>query len=220
LTEWLTLQYKVLVMDVDAANERLQVIRTLMERSAIYRRALSPIMIYLGILGIAACVIGALAGIDSPLGFALFWMSVGLLGLLGAFILARRQAFRDREPFWSPPTKRVTQALLPPLFVGAVIGFILTLSFKKDGSVSWATPVIWILLYGCAIHAAGFFTPRGMRLLGLLFILGGSSLTLSSISVQAQLPFVTSHLLMGIFFGGLQLAYGIYLHFTDRSECV
>jgi hypothetical protein len=206
-------------MDVDAANERLQVIRTLMERSAIYRRALSPIMIYLGILGIVACVVGAIAGIETALGFTLFWMAVGLVGILGAFILARRQAFRDREPFWSPPTRRVTLALLPPLFTGAVIGFVLTFSFSSDASASWAIPVTWILLYGCALHAAGFFTPRGMRLLGLLFILGGSSLTLSSISVNAQLTSVTSHMLMGIFFGGLQLAYGIYVHFTDRTEC-
>jgi hypothetical protein len=204
-------------MDVDAANERLQVIRTLMERSAIYRRALSPIMIYLGILGAVSCVIGALAQIDSALGFGVFWMSVGLLGILGSFLLARRQAFKDHEPFWSSPTKRVTQAVLPPLFVGAVVGWILILTFGGQSGISWALPVSWILLYGCALHAAGFFTPRGIRLLGWLFILGGCSLALSSISVQVQLPFITSHMLMGIFFGGLQLAYGIYVHFTDRS---
>jgi len=201
-------------MDVDAANERLQVIRTLMERSAIYRRALSPIMIYLGLLGIASCVIGALGGIDSPLSFGIFWMSVGLIGILGAYFLARRQAFKDHEPFWSPPTKRVTQAVLPPLFGGAVLGWILILAFGGHGAISWVLPVSWILLYGCALHAAGFFTPRGIRLLGWLFIMGGASLTLSSLAVEAKLPFITSHMLMGVFFGGLQLAYGVYVHFT------
>src|SRR4249919_3501762 len=107
-------------MDAETANERLQVIRTLMERSAIYRRALAPIMTYLGFLGVVASVIGAFVAVDSALRFGLYWMAVSVLGLLGAYILARRQALKDREPFWSPPTKRVTQALLPSLFVGAV----------------------------------------------------------------------------------------------------
>ncbi len=205
-------------MDADSANEHLQAIRTLMERSAIYRRALAPIMTLLGGLGLAASVAGALLRIETSFSFALYWMGVSLLGLLGAYVLARRQAFKDREPFWSPPTRRVTLALLPSLFVGAVLGIIFAFTLRAQMSFAWALPVSWILLYGCALNAAGFFTPRGIRFLGWLFILGGCSLTLSSIAVDAQLPIVTSHLLMGIFFGGLQLAYGIYLHFTDRPS--
>ena len=202
-------------MDADSANERLQVIRTLMERSAIYRRALSPIMLFLGVLGIIASIAGAMARIESAVPFGLYWMAVSAVGLIGAFILARRQAIKDREEFWSPATRRVTQALLPSLFVGAVIGIIFTFALGKEISFAWALPVTWILLYGCALHAAGFFTPRGIRLLGWLFILGGCSLTMSSLAVNVRLQYVQSHLIMGIFFGGLQLAYGIYLHFTD-----
>jgi len=205
-------------MDANAANERLQVIRTLMERSAIYRRALAPIMTFLGILGLAASFAGALLQVDSPSGFVVYWMCISLAGLLGAFVLARRQAIKDREPFWSPPARRVTLALLPSLLTGAVLGIIFVSAAGKQPGFTWALPVTWILLYGCALHAAGFFTPRGIQLLGWLFILGGCSLTLSSASVSARLPFVTSHLLMGLFFGGLQLAYGIYLRFTHRPD--
>jgi len=39
-----------------------------------------------------------------------------------AFLLVRLQAFKDSEPFWSPPTRRVAQALLPAL----AAGFLLT----------------------------------------------------------------------------------------------
>src|SRR4051812_14567107 len=109
-------------MDADSASERLQVIRTLMERSAIYRRALAPIMTFLGILGLVASAAGALLRMESSLQFSVYWMGVSSVGLLGAFFLARRQALKDREPFWSPPTKRVAEALLPSLFVGAVVG--------------------------------------------------------------------------------------------------
>ena len=205
-------------MDADSAAERLQVIRTLMERSAIYRRALAPIMTFLGILGLIASVAGAMLQVDSAVKFGLYWMAVSVVGLIGAYLIARRQAIKDKEPFWSPPTKRVTQALLPSLFVGAVIGAIFTFAMGKQASFTWALPVTWILLYGCALHAAGFFTPRGIRMLGWLFIMGGCSLSLSSLSVEARLAYTQSHLIMGLFFGGLQLAYGIYLHFTDSPE--
>jgi hypothetical protein len=202
-------------MNADSANETLQVIRTLMERSAIYRRALSPIMLFLGVLGLVASVAGAMARIESAVPFGLYWMAISAIGLTGALLLARRQAIKDREAFWSPATKRVAQAALPSLFVGAVIGLIFTFALGNQVSFSWALPVTWILLYGCALHAAGFFTPRGIRLLGWLFILGGCSLTMSSLAVNVRLQYVQSHLIMGVFFGGLQLAYGIYLHFTD-----
>jgi hypothetical protein len=112
----------------------------------------------------------------------------------------------------------VTQALVPSLLVGAVLGAIFTFLLGNQSGFSWGLPVMWVLLYGCALHAAGFFTPRGIRLLGWLFILGGCALTLSSLAVNARLPYTTSHLIMGLFFGGLQLAYGVYLHFTGEPK--
>ncbi len=41
-------------MESDWAAEHLQVIRTLMERSAVYRRALAPVMTAAGVLGTLA----------------------------------------------------------------------------------------------------------------------------------------------------------------------
>ena len=43
-------------MESNWAAEHLQVIRTLMERSAVYRRALAPVMIFNGCLGCIAAV--------------------------------------------------------------------------------------------------------------------------------------------------------------------
>src|SRR6267154_136506 len=91
-------------MESNWAAEHLQVIRTLMERSAVYRRALAPIMIYNGVV----------------------WLDV-------------------------------TSAPLDLVNVLAML---------------WL-PLSWVILYGCAFHAAGFFMPRGMRLFGWALILGG-----------------------------------------------
>ena len=44
-------------METNWAAEHLQVIRTLMERSALYRRALAPVMLVSGVLGTGAAVV-------------------------------------------------------------------------------------------------------------------------------------------------------------------
>src|SRR5689334_19676267 len=98
-------------MEPNWAAEHLQVIRTLMERSAMYRRALAPIMIFTGIVGIAGAFLGWLFKINTTQSFIIFWAGTGLLALGGSFLLVRRQALKESEPFWSPPTRRVAQGL-------------------------------------------------------------------------------------------------------------
>jgi hypothetical protein len=207
-------------METDWAAEHLQTIRTLMERSAVYRRALAPIMVWNGIVGIA----GGLAGwkLQLPdLRFVEFWSFAALLAIIGSFILVRRQALKDSEPFWSPPTRRIAQALLPPLFTGAFMNSLIAYAALKvtDDDGYWSTILvpIWLLLYGCAAHAAGFFMTRGMKLFGWLFILAGCGIMGSM--VNSGLAFnVSGSLLMAATFGGLHLAYGIYLYVTERGK--
>src|SRR5689334_19560682 len=110
------------VMDSNWATEHLQTIRTLMERSAVYRRALAPVMLSSGIIGIAAATVPCFKPIHSNRGFALFWVCVGVVAVAVAYLLVRRQALREKEVFWSPPTRRVTEALLPPFIGGICIG--------------------------------------------------------------------------------------------------
>ena len=55
-------------MQSDWAAENLQVIRTLMERSAIYRRALGPMTTFAGGLGTAAAIAGVLSATGTGAG--------------------------------------------------------------------------------------------------------------------------------------------------------
>jgi hypothetical protein len=113
----------------------------------------------------------------------------------------------------------VAQAMLPSLYIGLIAGLIvLSTTAAEVEEVTWTLVAVWAALYGAALHAAGFFMPRGIKMLGWLFILGGCSLTLSSMSVGAKLPITSSHVIMGVFFGGLQLAYGIYLHLSEKPQ--
>jgi hypothetical protein len=217
-------------MNEQAAAEHLQVIRTLMERAAVYRRALAPIMIFAGIAGITAAGFGWV--VQSATGFVLMWFGVAAVTLIGALLLTRRQALRDAEPFWSPPTRRVTQAMLPALVAGLVIGICVLVVFAKPGpadpptgsteldSMIWL-PAAWAVLYGCALHAAGFFTPRGLRWLGWLNVLGGLAVFLGiAIADRVECPAWWSHALMGLYFGVPHLAYGVYLHLTKQGKNV
>lgn len=204
-------------MDSNWAAEHLQVIRTLMERSAVYRRALAPIMTYAGIIGLAGGICGLAFHINRPRSFILFWGGVGIAAMVGSFLLVRRQALKEKEPFWSPPTRRVAQALLPPFFIGAV-GGALAVAVPGLGFFSAQTlPALWFLLYGCALTAAGFFMSRGIKLLGWIFILGGCGLLALGSQTSLTFPEGAGHYWMGGGFGGLQLAYGIYLYFTEQS---
>jgi hypothetical protein len=212
-------------MESNWAAEHLQVIRTLMERSALYRRALAPIMIFNGVIGLAAAALGWALQLGPPCAFILFWAGVGVFAMAGSFFLVRRQALKESEPFWSPPTRRVTQALLPPLLAGLMIGAV---AWVRAGSAPdlrggpaemlWL-PLIWVVLYGCAFHAAGFFMPRGMKIFGWAFIIGGCGLFTVGLPDGVR-PLDYAHGVMGFFFGGLHLAYGVYLYFTEprRNE--
>ena len=212
-------------METNWAAEHLQVIRTLMERSAVYRRALAPIMLFNGVLGLAAAVLGGIARVSSPRGFIVYWSGVAFVALAGSLLLVRRQAIKESEPFWSPPTRRVTQALLPPLAAGFFISALVLMNVDSAPSslgpvlgMLWL-PLAWVVLYGCAFHAAGFFMPRGMRLFGWVFILGGCALFAAGIPDRID-RLTYAHGIMGFFFGVLHLAYGAYLYSTEQRKNV
>ena len=207
-------------MESQWAAEHLQVIRTLMERSAVYRRALAPVMTLNGCLGVVAAAAGILARVDSPQQFIGFWMLVAVVATTGSLLLIRRQSLKAAEPFWSPPTRRVAQAALPPFFLGFVLAVLLFLRSAGTESPSLAAlslrwlPLLWIALYGCGLHASGFFIPRGTKLFGWAFVLGSAALSLAAAPDRGFGPWF-GHGLMGLFFGVAHLAYGAYLYFTE-----
>jgi hypothetical protein len=215
-------------MESNWATEHLQIIRTLMERAALYRRALAPIMFLTGSMGLLGALGGWFIPIELPRSFGVYWSGIGLITLALSYVLVRRQALKEAEPFWSPPARRVTLALLPAL----VGGFLITAAVcfgpgrirLEESMTIYATslaafvwlPAMWMVLYGCAFHAAGFFLPRGMKLFGYLLLLGGCVLFWAGFKHPPT--FRTGHALMGTFFGVLHLAYGVYLRFTEQPR--
>lgn len=201
-------------MKPDWAAENLQTIRTLMERSTVYRRALAPITLFAGLLGVAAAIVGLVFHFDSLRAFGCLWLVAAALAVVGAFVIARAQAVQQGEPFWSPPTRRVAQALAPPLVAGMCLG----LAFVFAGVAGkLALTFSWLLFYGCALHAAGFFMPRGVRLFGWIYI-GLACFCLIIVAILQPNIEISAHWFMGFFFGVLHLAYGIYLYLTENGK--
>jgi len=59
--------------------------------------------------------------------------------------------------------------------------------------------------------------PRGIRLFGWGFVAGACGLVVIATLTQRGLH-VNPHLLMGLFFGALHLAYGAYLYLTETGS--
>ncbi|MEP6663998.1 MAG: hypothetical protein ABJC04_10070 [Verrucomicrobiota bacterium] len=208
-------------MQSNWASENLQVIRTLMERSALYRRALAPIMLTVGLIGLAAGTAGYLLKINFFPNFILLWLATSVIALICSFLLVRRQAFKEKESFWSPPTRRVAHALAPPLFAGLVLSLLNLFSAAEKfiwPIQPWALPAIWMILYGCALHSAGFFMSRGVRFFGWIFVFFGLISLLVKMFSTAVPTIASGNIWMGVVFGGLHLAYGIYLSFTEKKN--
>ena len=109
-------------MNANWAEENLKTIRSLMEQARLYRRAMAPLALMVGTLGVVAAGLAQLLGWVGPEYFAGYWLGVAVVSALAALLLIRRQALKSDEAFWSPPTRRVAQAMLPMLAAGLGLG--------------------------------------------------------------------------------------------------
>jgi hypothetical protein len=205
-------------MDPASASAQLQIIRTLMERVALYRRALSTCSLLAGGVGTGAAFLGWFFQVSELPGFLLLWISTAMLTVSGVFLVIRREAVRNTEPFWTPPTRRFATAFLPA--ITAAVAATILLPGWMGSEARWLPPLlasVWMACYGLGLHAAGFFMPRGIRWLGWLF-LGASVVLSAALDRQARsgpAGFAAAHGMMGLAFGGIHLAYGFYLRLTQ-----
>ena len=196
------------------AEDNLNTIRRLMEQASLYRRAMAPVAFVVGLLGLAAAGLAQAIDWIGPGRFAGYWLVVAVVSAMAALLLIRRQALNSRENFWSPPTRRMAQAMIPLLTAGLALGVLETLN-PPDARDSIRLAALWLILYGGALHAAGFFMRRGIKLLGWFYVVVGClCLILRGTELMPFLNENTAHWFMGIGFGGINVAYGFYLKLT------
>jgi hypothetical protein len=207
-------------MEPNWAEENLKVIRTLMERSALYRRALAPIMLTTGAIGILAAFGSAHFAASMLRTFALYWTVICGVTITTALWISRRQALQANEAFWSAPTRKVASAIVPALVTAAFLTLFVTAAAPDE--VKGRGPVLvflWLALYGCALHSAAMFISAGMRRLAWAFIIASAAVPVLLVGESFPLmPLLSPHLLMGLTFGGFHLVAGVYLYFTEKSR--
>ncbi len=212
-------------MQPNWAEENLQVIRTLMERAALYRRALAPVMLTTGMIGVAGWLVGDRFQLDGYQPFLCLWFTVAAVAVVASLLIIRRQALSSSEPFWTPPTRRVALAMSPPLLAGLLFSLIPLHAHLGDTARYPEYHMVWILLYGCALNSAGQFISRGVRVLGWVFII--TSILIAWMQLYSSIGIGPSgkpsvwfqpNTLMGLTFGGFHLIAGIYLYFTEKGR--
>jgi len=206
-------------MSSDWAEENLQVIRTLMERAALYRRRLAPMMFVAAALGTLGGFGADLLKINTVRLFAGYWGVIAGVILLVSGYIVRGQALRSREPFWTPPTWRIFSAFVPVFVVGGALGLVHMIDAGKPlAGPGHLLVIAWCFLYGLGLHSAGFFVAKGVRRLGYLFIIAGLFLTFLAAQHAPGLMRIDPNLLMGGVFGGLHLLSGVYLFYTEPRD--
>lgn len=210
-------------MQPNWAEENLQVIRTLMERAGLYRRALAPVMLLVGFVGIGSAIGARYCLVNTYGGFFRWWDWTCLIAFFVALGFARQQAWRAKEPLLTPPTKRVAAALMAPY----LIGLVASIPFRSIVSVRFQNPDdwflvhylvgFWLMLHGSALNAAGMFISLGVRRLGWVFLLAGAAVIVNTV-YRVFYQIAEPHILMGLTFGGFHLLAGIYLYFTEKRE--
>jgi hypothetical protein len=185
------------VTDVsDRAAENLLFIRQAMERSATFTAVPGIGGALMGTVGLAAAAAAAMQ--PSAERWLAVWLAAAAVALLVGLVMMRRKAARLGAPLVGAAGRRFALGLSAPLFAGAA----LTLGLWMHGG--WALmPPTWLLLYGTGVLAGGAFSVAPMRVLGVAFM---------ALGVAAMVtPPAWGNVWLGIGFGALQIAFGIYI---------
>lgn len=178
------------------AEESLQFIRRTMERSATFTAVPGVGGAGMGAIGVAAAVLAA--NQRSADRWLVVWLVAAAAALAIGVTSMWRKAARLGAPLAGAVGRRFAMSLAAPLVAGAA----LTWGVWMHGDRVLMPPV-WLLLYGTGALAGGVFTVAAVRLLGLAFMaLGVASLVT---------PPAWGNVWLGIGFGGLQIAFGLYI---------
>jgi len=210
--------------DPDYAAQQLRVIRSLMERATIYRSISAPTALVAGLLSLGGFALAYYAKHDRhhPLSqkeFLIVWLVIlALTGLTNLIFLWRGSAQRG-EPFFSSGMKCALMSLAPVLLI-VIVGTCLV-----QRPIQLA--MLWITFYGLALLAMQHFAPRSLIILGITFLLTGTTflLTWKHLFVPPGHGEPSALVVSGIMaatFGGFHLAYAaaVWACGEDRDESV
>jgi hypothetical protein len=156
-----------------------------------------------GSTAIAAGIVGVLATIVSSVPalrphWLIVWLVAAFVAAAVGGALLLRQPSLGSLMIGGAPIRRFAIGLLPSLFAGAVLTWVLWANAGER-----MIPGTWLLLYGCGLIAASAATARTIGILGGVFVACG--LVALLLPQQWQIP------MLGVGFGGLHIVCGYWM---------
>ena len=152
------------------AMDNLKFIRETMERAGEFTAISGWATVVIGATALGAAFLAS----SRPNGgqWILVWLAEAVLSLMISGWAMWRKGQAAGVPLLTGPGRKFVLSFCPPILAGAVI----TLALYQADLVP-ALPGVWMLLYGCAVVAAGSFSVRIVPAMGLVFmVLGGVAL--------------------------------------------
>lgn len=146
-----------------------------------------------GIVGLVAAIVSSVPALRSQ--WLLIWLAAAVVAALVGGALLLRQSSLGSLTIGGAPIRRFFIGLLPSLFAGAVMTWVLWLNAGER-----MIPGTWLLLYGCGLVAASAATTRAIGILGASFVASGL--------LALVLPQAWQIAMLGVGFGGLHIVFG------------
>ncbi len=202
------------------ARERMREIQRIMERATLYTLLPGLPAVIGGVLALVGCAVtyamirsfdyAALLGLSlqAQLGFCVMWTIIGIAAITQDIALTTRAARKQGLHPVGRPGRFAALSLTPSVFV-AIIVTLRLLSDAGAEQIQYIAPV-WMMCYGTGVYAAGLFSVRLPRLLGLAFIAAGA----------AGMLFLESYgvLLTALSFGLFHIVFGVMVIRVNRGR--
>lgn len=183
--------------------EQVSAIKSVLDRSALYRRSLSPAFLICGLMGVGGAFVTHFLKIIAPKDVLLYWMFIASLTVIFTLIQMIRQCKKEGSDFWDGPVRRIFMSSLPPLTVGAMGGVYALMYFPDSTLVSGQVVIGWLALYGITLTSISVILARGVQWFGWFFIV--AALLAAFIFELDMADTSLQHIVMGVGFGFIHL---------------
>ncbi len=176
--------------------DNLEFIRETMERASSFTAVPGWGGVAIGVTAMIAALIATRVRDEHE------WMYVWACELPLALLIGgsamKRKAKVARLKLLSPPGRKFTLSLTPPLVAGALLSLALWRVKAFD-----TLPGMWLLLYGAGVVTGGAFSVKVVPVMGMCFMATGA--------IALFAPIAWGNWLMAAGFGGLHIIFGIVI---------
>ena len=180
------------------AESDLAFIRSTMERAGRFTGVPGWGGLFMGAVALVATALCLTPAFTSDERWPLVWLGAAAVACPANAVLLVRKARRQGSSLLRGRGRAFLLGLCPPLVAGAVLTAVLWRAGRVD-----LLPPTWLLVYGSAVMAAGASSIRAVPALGACFLALGA--------VAAAAPAAWGMALLGIGFGGLHAAFGLWI---------